>query len=85
MKPRHVVYLKHPANPADLENSLRDTVVSAERNTLIVYYSGIPFECPRAMLNAAAKIPANLGALVQVPRDTADNPHRQWNYCIQRA
>jgi len=85
MKPRQFVYLTRPSRPADYANALHDIVVSAAKNQLVVYFSGDSHRCPRALLNAAASIPTTLGHLVQVPRDTVANPHRQWNYCIQRA
>ena len=85
MKPNRFIYPKLPVETARIANALHDAVISAEKNQLVVYFSGDCHRCPRALLDAAASIPATLGHLVQVPRDTADNPHRQWNYCIQRA
>ncbi len=85
MKTNRFIYPKLPVETARIANALHDAVISAEKNQLVVYYSGGSHWCALELLKAAAGVPTSLGHLVQVPRDTADNPQRHWNYCIQRA
>jgi hypothetical protein len=85
MKEHNFIDVKRPRLKADFPNALMETLMSAKKNDLVVYYKGTSGRCDGDTLHAASSIPGRLGALVQKALAPVSDDKREWAYCIQRA